>query len=85
MTQAIAGGLSQRASEQESTQEQVQVLPRLRTNTLHELGAENRGSTEVQPDEDGTVIVDDIDTDLDAWKRTLNAADAIQGKLHLKT
>ena len=85
MTQAIAGGLSQRASERESTQEHVQVLPRLRTNTLHELGAENLGITEVQPDEDGTVIVDGIYTDLDAWKRTLNAAYAIQGKLHLKT
>lgn len=72
-------------SEQEPTQEQVQVLPPLRTNTLHELGTENPGSTEVQPDEDGTVIVDDIDTDLDAWKRTLNAAHAIQGKLNLKT
>ena len=85
MTQAIAGELSQRASEPESTQEQVQVLPRLCTNTLQKLEGENPGITEVQRDEDGPIIVEGIDTDPDAWKRTQNVARAIQGKRYLKT
>ena len=83
LTQAIAGGLGQRGGGQKQSEEQAP--PHLRTSAIQELEAENPGITEVQRDQDGAIIIDDIDTDLDTWKRTLNAAIALQEKRYLKT
>ena len=89
LTQAIAGGLGQRLGGQEQAGQAEQVeqqeSQRPRTSAIQELEAENPGITEVQRDQDGAIIIDDIDTDLDTWKRTLNAAIALQEKRHLKT
>ncbi len=83
LTQAIAGGLGQRATRQEQAEQQEP--PYYPTSAIRELEAQNPGITEVQRDQDGTIIIDDIDTDLDTWKRTLNAAIALQEKRYLKT
>ena len=83
LTQAIAGGLGQRQNVLEAAT--TPAVENYSTAAIWELEEGTPGITQVQRDDDGAIIIDDIDTDLDTWKQTLNAAIALQDKRTLRS